>query len=144
MTLAQTALMDDRSPAARKAFLRFLAVGVVNTAFGYGVYAVGIMGGLPAQTALALQFLLGVLWNYRMHARWVFAVEGWGRLPAYVGAYLLIWALNALALRVLLSVGLGALAAQALILPATVALSWLLIGRVMGFSRRSTPARRPS
>lgn len=120
-------------PDARTAFLRFLAVGVLNTAFGYGVYAGGMLAGLPAQAALALQFLLGALWNYRLHARLVFAVRGWGRLPAYVGAYLLIWTLNALTLRALLAAGTGALAAQALILPATVLLSWGLIGRVMGF-----------
>lgn len=137
LTSASPASSVARRPDARAAFLRFLAVGVVNTGFGYGVYALGILAGLPAQAALVLQFLLGALWNYRMHARWVFAVEGWGRLPAYVAAYLLIWALNALALRALLAVGMGALAAQALILPATVALSWLLIGRVMGFHRRN-------
>jgi len=124
-------------PETRAAFLRFLAVGVMNTAFGYGVYAAGVLAGLPAQAALALQFLLGALWNYRLHARLVFAVRGWGRLPAYVAAYLLIWALNALALRALLATGLGPLAAQALVLPATVLLSWGLIGRVMGFHARS-------
>ena len=41
-------------PEARTAFLRFLAVGVLNTAFGYGVYAAGVLAGLPAQAALAL------------------------------------------------------------------------------------------
>ena len=125
-------------PDPRTALLRFLVVGVTNTAFGYGVYAAAVLAGLPAQAALALQFLLGVLWNYRMHARLVFAVEGWERLPAYVGAYLLIWALNAVALRMLLAAGMSPLAAQGLILPATVALAWWLIGRVMGFH----PARR--
>lgn len=143
MTLAPAPCVTDRT-AARGAFLRFLAVGVVNTGFGYGVYAAGIMAGLPAQAALALQFLLGALWNYRLHARLVFAVEGWSRLPAYVGAYLLIWALNALALRTLIAAGAGELAAQALILPATVVLSWLLIGRVMGFHRRTQPPARPA
>lgn len=133
MTAASATLPDPRA-----ALLRFLVVGVVNTAFGYGVYAAAVLAGLPAQAALALQFLLGVLWNYRMHARLVFAVEGWERLPAYVGAYLLIWALNAVALRMLLAAGMSPLAAQGLILPATVALAWWLIGRVMGFH----PARR--
>lgn len=132
MTFPEATLSDPR-PDARTAFMRFLAVGVANTAFGYGVYALGILAGLPPQAALALQFLLGAVWNYRLHARLVFAVRGWNRLPAYVGAYLLIWAANALALRALIAAGLGALAAQALILPATVALSWWLIGRVMGF-----------
>ena len=35
-------------PDARAAFLRFLAVGVLNTCFGYGVYAAGVLAGLPA------------------------------------------------------------------------------------------------
>ena len=44
--------------------------------------------------------------------------------------------LKRLALRLLLGQGLGPLAAQLLILPFVVALSWLLIGRVMGFRHR--------
>lgn len=117
------------------AFLRFLAVGVVNTAFGYGVYALAVLAGLPAQAALIVQFVLGALWNYSLHARLVFAVRGWGRMPLYIGAYLLIYLLNAAALHSLMALGLGALLAQALIMPATVIASWLLVGRVMGFHR---------
>lgn len=112
-------------------FRRFLAAGVANTAFGYGVYALAVTAGLPAQAALALQFLLGVLWNFQLHARLVFAVRGWGRMPAYLGAYLAIWALNAAALHGLIATGLDPLAAQALILPGAVLASWWLIGRIM-------------
>lgn len=114
------------------AFLRFLAVGVVNTGFGYGVYALAVLVGFPAQAALIMQFVLGALWNYNLHARLVFAVQGWSRLPLYIGAYLLVYLLNAAALHSLLGLGLGPLLAQALIMPAMVIASWLLIGRVMG------------
>lgn len=126
-----SALALHRDPT----FHRFLAAGVANTAFGYAVYAAGVLAGLPAQAALALQFLLGVIWNYRLHARLVFAVQGWGRLPAYIGAYLAIWLLNAAALRGLTAAGMGPLLAQALILPGAVLLSWGLIGRIMRGAR---------
>ena len=122
----------QQSTQERRTLLRFLAVGVVNTAVGYSIYALAVLAGAPPQVALVLQFVLGALWNFQMHAGLVFAVEGWSRLPAYIGAYLLIYAGNALALRLVMAQGLGALAAQLVILPVVVAASWLLIGQVMG------------
>ncbi len=132
-----SAAQHDRTEAGT--LLRFLAVGVVNTAVGYGIYALAVLAGTPPQLALALQFVLGALWNFQMHARLVFAVRGWGRLPAYIGAYLLIYAGNALALRLVMAQGAGALLAQLLVLPAVVAASWLLIGQVMGHRQRRRP-----
>ncbi|WBU62706.1 GtrA family protein [Paracoccus aerodenitrificans] len=113
--------------------LRFLVAGVVNTVVGYGIYAAAVLSGASAQLALLVQFVLGALWNFRLHSRMVFLVEGWGRLPAYLTSYLLLYAGNALALRVVLAQGVGPLSAQLLVLPFVVAASWLLIGRVMGF-----------
>lgn len=134
MTAAQRSGQDRYSTS--ETVMRFLMVGIANTGFGYAVYALAVLAGLPPQLALALQFVLGVLWNYRLHARLVFLVTGWGRLPVYIGAYVLIWAVNALALRLLLGQGLGPLVAQLAILPFVTVLSWLLIGRVMGFRHR--------
>ncbi|MBA4490910.1 GtrA family protein [Paracoccus sp. S1E-3] len=127
------------APPARdngRTLLRFLAVGVINTVVGYGIYALAVLGGAPPQLALVLQFVLGALWNFQMHARIVFAVRGWSRLPAYIGAYVLIYVGNALALRLVMAQGAGALLAQLLILPFVVAASWLLIGQVMGYRQR--------
>ncbi len=134
MTTAQPSHRDKHSTS--ETLLRFLAVGLGNTAFGYAVYALAVLAGAPPQLARVLQCVLGVLWNYGRRGRLGFSVQGWGRLPAYIGAYVLIYAANALALRLLLGQGLGPLAAQLLILPFVVALSWLLIGRVMGFRHR--------
>ena len=99
------------SAAAFSRFGRFVAVGLVNTAVGYGIYAAGLAAGLPPQAALAVQFVLGVLWNYGMHARIVFACRGFARLPAYVGAYVLLWAVNALSLRTMQGAGFDPLTA---------------------------------
>lgn len=130
-----TSISHHKQPmrSTSQTMLRFLAVGLGNTAFGYSVYALAVVAGLTPQLALILQFVLGVLWNYTLHARLVFSVNGWTRFPLYIGAYLLIYTINATSLRILLAEGIGPLLAQLLILPFIVALSWLLIGRVMGF-----------
>ncbi|WP_374301320.1 GtrA family protein [Paracoccus sp. (in: a-proteobacteria)] len=119
------------SAAAFSRFGRFVAVGLVNTAVGYGIYAAGLAAGLPPQAALAVQFVLGVLWNYGMHARIVFACRGFARLPAYVGAYVLLWAVNALSLRTMQGAGFDPLTAQLLLLAPMVVLSFLLVSRVL-------------
>lgn len=126
-------MSDALAPAAAmpNRFLRFVAVGVVNTAVGYAIYATGLLAGLPPQVALVVQFVLGALWNYQMHARLVFAHKGQRRLPAYIGAYLLLWAVNGLALQRLLAADVGPLAAQLLLLAPMVVLSFLLISRVL-------------
>lgn len=52
-------------------FVRFILVGVVNTAVGYLIFAGFVLLSVPAQTALAAAFVLGVLWNFGTHARLV-------------------------------------------------------------------------
>mgnify|MGYP003526361532 CR=1 FL=1 len=80
-------------------FARFLAVGVLNTAFGYALYALLIWLGLAPQPALAVSFAIGVMWNYLTHARLVFDQSGYRRVLPYAGAYGLIYLINAVALQ---------------------------------------------
>lgn len=100
-------------------FVKFLFVGVLNTAFGFAAYAVLLkLFGLPWQWALALSYVLGVLWNFGMHGRIVFGTRGLGRLPAYILAYVSIFLLNRWVLAMLIAAGLSELWAQAiLVLP---------------------------
>ncbi|WP_193789491.1 GtrA family protein [Salipiger sp. CCB-MM3] len=122
-------------------FIKFLAVGLLNTLFGYVVFALLVMLGIPPQLALALAFVLGVLWNYQTHARLVFAVRGFQRLPGYLAAYLAIYGMNAGALAALMHLGLGPALAQALFLPVAAVLSYVAIGRVL---TGCFPWRRPA
>ena len=112
-------------------FVRFVLVGLGNTAFGYAVFAGFVLLGMGSQAALALAFVLGVAWNYWMHARLVFGTGGYGKVPGYVAAYVAIWGGNALALRMAENLGLSALLAQALLAPAAAVLSFFLIARVL-------------
>lgn len=113
------------------AFLRFLVVGVLNTAFGYLLYVLVLAVGLAPQLALAIAYCGGVAWNYFTHARLVFGTSGVSRLPAYVLAYLALYGVNALGLQVLLGAGLSPFIAQGiLVLPAAI-LAYIAIGRVL-------------
>ena len=112
-------------------FLRFLAVGVVNTGFGYAVYAGLILGGMTPQPALALAFAIGILWNYMTHARLVFGTSGIARLLPYAAAYAVIYAVNALSLGQALRAGMSPLGAQALLVLPMAALSFCLISAVL-------------
>lgn len=112
-------------------FVKFLAVGVLNTAFGFAAYAVLLWLGLAPQPALAASYVLGVLWNYATHARLVFGARGYRRLPRYAAAYTLLYGLNALALGGLLRAGLPALGAQAALVLPMAMLAFVLISAVL-------------
>lgn len=111
--------------------VRFLFVGVINTAFGYTAYAALVLVGLSPQPALALAFALGVVWNYMTHARLVFESRGYSRLVPYAGAYGLIYVVNALALQGALKAGIAPLLAQALLVLPMAALAFVLISLVL-------------
>ncbi|SDK91509.1 GtrA family protein [Aliiruegeria lutimaris] len=128
---------NDLQPAFQLGFenarvVRFIGAGVVNTAFGYGMYALLVLAGAHAQLALAIQFGLGVIWNYSIHSRLVFGVRGYARLPAYALAYLAAYGFNAIVLAILLALGLSPLVAQLLALGPTVVLSYVLVSRALG------------
>jgi putative flippase GtrA len=123
--------------------LRFLAVGLINTAFGYAAFALLVTIGFDDQLALALAFALGVLWNYCTHARLVFDTKGRGRMVPYGFAYAGIYALNAMALKGATTAGLTALVAQALLVLPMAALSFVLISLVLtGRIPFQTPAAK--
>ena len=115
----------------RKSFMRFALVGVLNTAFGYTLFAILSLSGLPPQAALVISFSIGVLWNFMTHARLVFYSGGLGRLPYYVLSYLMVYAFNALSLEGLLSLGLQPIAAQGLIVLPAAILAFISISKVL-------------
>ncbi|MCY1125276.1 GtrA family protein [Frigidibacter sp. RF13] len=112
-------------------FVKFLGVGVLNTAVGLGLYWLFLWLGLSPQPALALAFALGVIWNYLTHARLVFGTGGLSRLAPYIAAYLVLYGLNALTLRALLASGVGAYAAQAILVLPMAAIAFVLISYVL-------------
>ncbi len=127
----------SHSERARK-FGRFVVVGLLNTAFGYSVYALLLWLGMSAQPALVIAFSIGVLWNYMTTARLVFRVSDNRRLPAYIVSYLVIYLANALALEAALAWGADPFLAQAVLTPFFAVISFILLSWV--FRGQSRPA----
>ena len=118
-------------------FAKFLVIGGVNTAVGYGLYALFLLlTPLGPQPSLALAFALGVLWNYVSTGRFVFNSRGFGRLPAYVAAYLAVYVLNAQALSMAIAAEWSPLVAQAALLPFAAVLTYVALTQV--FAERRT------
>jgi putative flippase GtrA len=109
--------------------IKFLSAGVLNTVFGYSVYAVLLFIKFPYLLALFVATVAGIIFNYFSFGRLVFHGHG-GRFVfgKFVIAYALIYGVNAALLRVftidfLLSPYLG----QVICIPISVLLSWLLM-----------------
>ena len=120
-----------RAPVThRTRFLRFLVTGVVNTGFGYGVFLLGLLVGLEPSLALALQFALGIPFNFIVHGQFVFGPAAWSRIPLYALAYGALYGANLCALAVLVPL-LPPAAAQAVLLLPMAALSFVLLSRIM-------------
>lgn len=111
--------------------IKFLSVGVLNTVFGYTVYAALLFVKVPYLIALFVATIIGVIFNYFSFGRMVFYGHGgWLVFGKFVIAYALIYGANAALLRVLtkdflLNPYLG----QVICIPLSVLLSWLLMNR---------------
>ena len=109
--------------------IKFLSAGVLNTVFGYSVYAVLLFIKTPYLLALFVVTVAGIIFNYFSFGRLVFNGHGgWFVFGKFVIAYALIYGVNAAVLRVftidfLLSPYLG----QVICIPISVLLSWLLM-----------------
>ena len=104
---------------------RFVMAGVLNTAFGYTLYLIGLEAGLAPEIALGLSVLVGAIFNYMTTARYVFRHASINLLPRFLLTYGIIYLANVLALRGMLSFGVSAWLAQAILLPAAAGSSYL-------------------
>lgn len=129
-----TAAPENGSGASQWQLPRFLVAGLVNTGFGYTVYAILVALGSHPQLALIGQFALGILWNRAIHGRFVYGPNHHARLPVYAAAYGAVYLFNASALFALIWLGFGPYLAQAMALIPSVALSYLLVTRAFGAS----------
>jgi hypothetical protein len=75
-------------------FVRFLAVGLLNTAFGYAVFAVAILAGLGSMLSLVLAYVFGITFNFFTTGRFVFRDKRLSVFARFVAAYGVIYAFN--------------------------------------------------
>lgn len=120
---------DRRSPLRkllRIRFLRFLAVGALNTVFGYAAFCLALALTGHSLAAVTLSTIAGVLFNFRSTGAIVFGSSDRRRLTRFVAVYALLFAINALALHVLERTGAAPALGQACLIPFLAMLSYAL------------------
>ena len=109
-------------------FLRFLLVGVMNTAFGYGLFALLTWLGLAYPMAIGLATLGGIAFNFQSIGRLVFNKGApLSRMSRFVAVYAAVYAVNIGGVAVLVRVGLtNVYLANALMILPLAMLAYLL------------------
>ena len=104
--------------------IRFGLVGVLNTGFGYLIYAVLLFAGLGYQLANFLSLVVGILFSFKTQGHLVFDNPDNRLLGRFVAGWLLIYLCTITLIGWIISFGFDAYSAGALALPFSVALSY--------------------
>jgi putative flippase GtrA len=110
----------------RSKFIRFLLVGGLNTAFGYGVYALLILLNVPYPLAVFLSTAAGVLFNFKTYGTLVFGSRDNRLLWRFIAVYALIYVLNLIPLAWAKRNGVSLIVAGAVVALPMAAISFLL------------------
>lgn len=98
--------------------LRFLLVGVLNAAFGYGCFAGFLYLGLHYSAALLLATVLGVAFNFKSTGALVFGSKSNKLIFRFVAGYGVVYGTNVVGIAALKLLGVDPyLAGMALIVP---------------------------
>jgi putative flippase GtrA len=135
---ARPARIDERrwrfsaaAPAAARLlrehrFLRFLLVGGINTAVGYGLFLLALAIMPTIFTALVAANILAILFNFVTTGSLVFNARDPRLLPRFFGVYGVTFVYNWIGLTLLAGVGVPPWLGGLMLLPGAVVLSYLL------------------
>lgn len=125
-------------------FLRFLAVGGLNTVFGYACYAGFVLLGAPLWLAVAGATGLGLLFNFMSYGGLVFGRTSLVLLPRFLAFYVFISLANYALLKLLEAFGLGPLVSQALLLPFLAGAGFVVMRKFVFRKDPPQPASTPA
>lgn len=108
-------------------FLRFLVAGAVNTLFGFAVYTVAILLHAPTWASLLIGTVAGIAFNFLTVGGYVFRQLSARRLPRFIGAYLLVYAVNLALIDWLSGLVDGKIVAQLVLVGPMALLSYVLM-----------------
>lgn len=109
--------------------IKFFAVGVLNTLFGYSVYVLCIWIGLHYSAAAAVSTTLGVIFNFKSIGILVFGYRDNSKIFKFVSVYGFIYIVNVICLGALTFLGLDAYLAGAILILPLACLSYYLNNR---------------
>lgn len=107
-------------------FMKFLFVGAMNTAFGYFIYALFLTLHASHNIALTIQYILGVLWNFKTTGVIVFKNRDNTRIVRFFLSYVFTYSINLVCLNVLVALDVNKYLAQAIMVLPIAVLSFLI------------------
>ena len=119
-------MSSSESPPVLNEVVRFLFVGILNSLFGYFVYAVTLYFSDQLTISLLVATVVGVLFNYKSTGSLVFRHNGESRLLKFVVVYSVIFVGNASLLYFLVSAGWDKYLSQLFLTPVAAIFSFFL------------------
>jgi putative flippase GtrA len=95
--------------------VRFILAGVLNTLFGYAVFAGLTMMGWSDLFSVPSAMAAGIAFNFVSYGKLVFSSLDIRRVPRFVAGYLCLYACDVFGLRLLSRLGMSSYAGQALL-----------------------------
>ena len=100
---------------------RYISAGILNTIFGYALYAILMVLGLHSALSLAIATICGVAFNYKTSGLMVFHGPSNGKLIKFLIGYLFVYCVNVICISVLFNFGMSEYLSGAVMqLPAAV------------------------
>jgi putative flippase GtrA len=124
--MLDSALARIGSPASRR-LGRFLVVGALNSAVGYGLFAGLVLLGLSPEAALLIATVLGVIFNFATTGHFVFGNRNLHRIMRFIVVYSVVYLFNAAALRGLTLLMVPPLLAQLILLPVAAVMTFVAL-----------------
>jgi putative flippase GtrA len=106
--------------------LRFVSVGLLNTAVGYLIFAVLLLAGCWPPAALAAAMMASLLFNFQTTRRMVFFSKGHGKRLRFAGMYIALLLVNMMLLNLLQKAGMAKLNGQAILSIPLAAISFVI------------------
>ena len=74
--------------------VKFLLVGILNTAFGYGLFSLFIYAGLHYSLAVLLSTIFGIMFNFKTIGKLVFKSDDNSLIFKFIFVYIITYFLN--------------------------------------------------
>lgn len=107
-----------------KRFIRFVLIGIINTAFGYSLYALLIFIGLRFHLAILIATIWGVLFNFKTTGTLVFDNTRNNLIFRYFTAYSMLYLINLSLVWLMLKSNINSYFAHAFAMPVLALLSY--------------------
>ncbi|MBP1763531.1 MAG: GtrA family protein [Firmicutes bacterium] len=107
-------------------FIKFLFVGVINTAFGYSLFALFIYLGVHYSIAVLFSTILGILFNFKTTGVMVFNSRDNSLIGRFFLVYTILYIVNIALLTILANLKFNMYLAGALLLLPLALMSFVL------------------